>query len=456
MVSDSDKTKVWKSVLDTIKVSVSPAIYSTWFTGTSLAKLEKGKTRISAEVSCTSSFVRTTIESRYFGLIQDALIAALGKPCDLAFSVDTSPTPGKATPTQAVPLFDKEPEREGTVVALKNARVSLSYTFENFAVSSSNQMAWAAAEAVRDNPSTAYNPLFIWGGVGVGKTHLANAVVHDLITANPNFHALCCTGEYFTNDIVDGIRNKTTQNFRQKYRTLDILLVDDIQFIAGKNSVQEEFFHTFNALVRGGGQIILTSDRPPGEIARLEERLQSRFEAGLIVDISPPDFELRCAILQIKSAEMKLDLDQDIIRLIAGNIESARQIQGFVVRLSSEAKLRKMEVNPELVQSLLGKGKQLEKQIRSTPEDVIKNVTKYFSLGKRSLLGNSRARPVARPRQILMYLLRTQLNLPLTEVGRLVGGRDHTTVMHAVDKIATLASSDVQIREDIRGIKQLL
>ncbi|MCK4817688.1 chromosomal replication initiator protein DnaA, partial [bacterium] len=292
---------------------------------------------------------------------------------------------------------------------------------------------------------------------GVGKTHLMNAIGHQIIIKDSEAKILFCTAEQFTNDIVEGIRNKTTQSFRNKYRKLKALLLDDIQFIAGKVAVQEEFFHTFNTLVSNGAQIIMASDKPPSEISKLEERLRSRFEAGLIVDISPADFELRCAICQIKLKNRNLDLPMDLIQLIAGNVDSARRIEGFIIRLSTLAKLKKTNINEELIESLLGKGDGLgETRKKYNPNDVVSAVSKYFSIGKRVLLGTSRTRPIARPRQILMYILRTQLELPLQEVGRLVGGRDHTTVMHAVEKVTHLASDNVQTREDIRGIKNLL
>ena len=263
-------------------------------------------------------------------------------------------------------------------------------------------------------------------------------------------------GQGSAKDIVEGIRNKTTQSFREKYRKLSILLIDDIQFIAGKDAVQEEFFHTFNAVTGAGGQIILTSDRHPSEISKLEERLRSRFEAGLIVDVAPPDFELRCAIMQIKCKEKGMALPMDLIQIIAGNVDSARKIEGFLIRLASHARMRKEEIGEELVRSLLGKGVEEPLTKKASPADVFTAVAKYFSVGKRSLLGPSRTRPIARPRQILMYLLRRELGLPLEEVGRLVGGRDHTTVMHAVEKITSLASNNVQIREDLLGIKKRL
>ena len=319
-------------------------------------------------------------------------------------------------------------------------------------------MAYAAAEAVSQNPGQSYNPLFIWGGVGVGKTHLMAAVGHKIILNSNLSRILFCTSEEFTNDIVQGIRNKTTQNVREKYRKLNCLLVDDIQFIAGKDTAQEEFFHTFNTVTTAGGQIILTSDRPPSEISKLEERLKSRFEAGLIVDISNPDFELRCAITQIKANEMGINLESNEVQLIAGNVESARKIQGFLTKLVSASKLKNLSPRIDLIKEVLGKGSKDNGEIkaRTSPEEVIETAIKYFSIGKRAIMGATRARSIARPRQILMYLLRTELGIPLQEVGRLIGGRDHTTVMHAVDKITTLASNSVKVQEDIMGIKNKL
>jgi chromosomal replication initiator protein len=456
-MSGINKTQIWNDSMESIKVSVSPAIFSTWFSQTHLSSLNKKEGRYIAKIGCSSSFVKSTIEGRYFGLIQDSLKKTLDTDCDLIFIVKESPKDKGTTKTKApAPLFEQE-ERMQEEIGINLARIRPGFTFENYAVSSSNQMAWAAAEAVSKDPGSSYNPLFIWGGVGVGKTHLMNAVGHYLIGEGIDGKVLFCTGEEFTNEIVEGIRKKTTVDFRNKYRKLKILIIDDIQFIAGKDAVQEEFFHTFNALVSEGGQVILASDRPPHEISKLEERLRSRFEAGLIVDISPPDFELRCAIVQIKTKERGINIPMDLVQLIAGNINSARKMEGFLIRLSSEAKLKNTEITEDLIRSLLGKGiESNDQKIKATPNEVISAVSQYFSLGKRALLGTSRARPVSLPRQILMYLLRTQLNLPLQEVGRLVGGRDHTTVMHAVEKITHLASRDVQIRQDILGIKNNL
>lgn len=447
--------QVWKDSLEIIKVTVSPAIFSTWFSQTHLVSAEELSEKIIVQIGCPTSFAKNTIEARYFGLIQDSLSKVLGKRCDLSFTVKANPKGTKPLSEDVSPLFTTEKDEKSTLEILQKARIRPSFTFENFAVSGSNQMAHAAAEAVSHDLGSAYNPLFLWGGVGVGKTHLMVSVGNYILRNFPEKKVLFCTGEDFTNDIVEGIRNKTTQAFRNKYRKLDLLLIDDIQFIAGKDTVQEEFFHTFNAVTSVGGQIIMTSDRPPSEISKLEDRLRSRFEAGLIVDIAPPDFELRTAITQIKAKEKGIDLTAEQAQMIAANSESARKIEGVLTRILTEIHLKKVVVTNELIESMFSKSVETSgKIIKSNPDDVIEAVSKYYQIGKRLLLGDSRARPIARPRQVLMYLLRTHLGVPLEEIGRVVGGRDHTTVMHAVEKITELATNDVQIREDILKIKQ--
>lgn len=458
---ENKKEKIWQDCLKNIKVSVSPAIFTTWFSQTFINKIIEKKDRFIFEIGCPSSFAKNTIESRYYGLVQDTLEKLTGEKCDIIFEIKV--LENQKIKDYEAPLFrEREEEKNDNdfLEEIKNCRLRPSYTFENFAVSSSNQMAWAACEAVAKNPGSSYNPLFLWGGVGVGKTHLMNAVGIRVKKNDVDKKVYLCTGEDFTNDIVEGIRNKTTQKFRNKYRKLDLLLIDDIQFIAGKDAVQEEFFHTFNAIVASGGQIILTSDKPPSDISRLEERLRSRFEAGLIVDIAPPDFELRCAITQIKSKEKNINLPMNLIQLIAANLDSARKIEGFLIRLQGKIQLEKVDtIDEETIKHLLGKredenGKRERKKVSF--EDVIDAVCKHYSIKKRQILSNSRIKTFALPRQVLMYVLRTELRLPLQEVGRIIGGRDHTTVMHAVEKITQLVSNNVDIREDIEGIKKTL
>lgn len=452
-----DFNKIWKETLDILRISVSDATYKTYLSLTHLIDLKEVGNRIIAEIGCDSVFIKSQVEQRYSGLFQDTLTKQLGKIVDVTFVVKASTRHSSPVTDKTSPLFDlPKINQEEIDEATKKANLRMLFTFDKFAVSGSNQMAHAAAQAVAENPGTSYNPLFIWGGVGVGKTHLMHAVGHNMILKNTSSKILACTAEDFTNDIVDGIRNKTTSEVRKKYRKLDALFIDDIQFIAGKDTAQEEFFHTFNAVMSAGGQVILTADKPPMEIFKLEARLKTRFQAGLIVDVSPPDFELRSAIVQIKSEERGILLSNEMVALVAGNIDSARGIQGFLVKLFTEVNFNKKSVSLELIQSLLGKSSDSQEiNVKINPEDLINKIAKYYSLGKRQLLGDSRKLPVVRPRQILMYLLRKHVGLPLQEVGRLVG-RDHTTVMNSVEKITQLLSINVDIQEDIMGIKKSL
>lgn len=455
-----DKDQIWKNVLDSIKVSVSSAIFNTWLSQTYLTSLKKiSDKRYLAEIGCSSYFVKTTVEKRYFGLIQDSLMKILEIPCDLEFVVKQNTSSKISQKETVAPLFDHDEDKNEVLTSrLTSFKIRPGFTFENYAVSASNQMAWAATQAVAQKPGSAYNPLFIWGGVGVGKTHLMHAIGYTLIKRDLDTKILVCTAEEFTNDIVEGIRNKTTQGFRDKYRKLKALFIDDIQFIAGKDAVQTEFFHTFNAVTGAGGQIVMTADKPPNEIAKLEARLLSRFQAGLVVDIAPPDFELRVAIVQIKLGEKGIELDPKLQQLIAGNITTAREIEGFMTRLTSEAKIKNIPIDESLIKSLLGKGAggEVDTQKVVTPDRVIDAVSSYYSINKKVLMGHHKARIIVRPRQLLMYILRKDLGLPLQEVGRLIGGRDHSTVMHAVDIVTQLASVDVKIREDLAGIKSSL
>jgi chromosomal replication initiator protein len=449
-----DTKEVWDDTLELIKLSVSPAIFKTWFSQTYISSLEEIKDRVVVEVGCPTAFAKNTIETRYFGLVQDSLNKVTDKKSELLFAVKENPNKQSLKDESLTPLFFDESKDSNFTEALKRARIRTHFNFDNFAVSGSNQMAHAAAEAISKTPGSAYNPLFIWGGVGVGKTHLMQAVGYEILRKNPSTNVIACTAEDFTNDIVEGIRSKTTPEVRKKYRKLDALLIDDIQFIAGKDTAQEEFFHTFNAVTSAGGQIILTSDRPPSEISKLEDRLRSRFDAGLIVDIAPPDFELRCAITQIKAKEKGIPLEMEHVQIIAGNLDSARKIEGILIKLMTQVNFKKSPITTELIEQTVGKGVETNgRSIKKSPVEVIEAVAKYYQIGKRQLLGESRARPIARPRQILMHILRTDLQIPLEEIGRIVGGRDHTTVMHAVEKITQLASTDVNIREDMSKIR---
>lgn len=346
-------------------------------------------------------------------------------------------------------------------VALDRAKVQAQkaglrgeYTFDTFAVSSTNEMAHAAAMAVSNQPGTAYNPLFIYGGVGVGKTHLMHAVGNNILKKMPDSRVLYCTGEDFTNEIVHAIQTKRSMVFKEKFRTVDVLLIDDVQFIAGKNTVQEEFFHTFNSIAKRSGQIILTSDRPPAEISLLEDRLRSRFEAGLMVDIQQPSFELRTAILLIKSQSYHLQIPMDLAQVIATRIDSARKLEGIIKRIKSEVELKHRSITPELIDELCKtEAEKAPQRLRVKPYDVIKVVADFYHLKQSALRGKLRVKSIVKARHIAMYFLKEELGMPYMEVGRWFSNRDHTSALHALRKITTELQEDAELRQEIQTIR---
>lgn len=348
-------------------------------------------------------------------------------------------------------------------LATQKAHLREDFSFDTFAVSGSNEMAHAAAQAVAKQPGQVYNPLFLWGGVGVGKTHIMQAIGNVILKENPDTPLLYCMGEEFLNEIISAIRTKRTMEFKEKYRNLKVLLIDDIQFIAGKDTAQEEFFHTFNAITRAGGQVIMTSDRPPYDIHPLEERLRSRFEAGLTVDIQQPTFELRTAILLIKSQKRGLELPMEIAQMIASEVESARKLEGVLSKLHSTLFLTNQPLSKDLVRSVLGnESRPVVSRKKVKPGHILRAVTSHFHVSPNTLRSGSRKREYVQARHVAMYLLKSELDLPYTEIGASFGGRDHTSVMHAVQKIereitaganAALAQEVQAIRVSLAGIE---
>jgi chromosomal replication initiator protein len=455
-----DLQKLWKSVLSELELSVSKATFQTHFAHSTLVSFVDGV----ATIGFTSPLMRTLVETRYYSLVKSVLDHQAKQNTSLVFVI----VPKKETldPASAGPLFAQAFERQEVSVSSVARRLHIhpEFTFEGFAVSTTNQMAYAAATAVAKNPGTAYNPLFFYGGVGVGKTHLMHAIANRLIAARPGMRIVYCMGEEFLNEIVEAIQTKSARQFKQKYRSAQLLLVDDVQFIAGKQTAQEEFFHTFNAVHREGGQIVLTSDRPPSEISRLEDRLRSRFEGGLTVDVAAPDFELRVAIANIKAEALGLAVPPEAAQLIAANITDTRAIEGFLRRLTTEVATHHAAVTAELVSSLLNIKNQ-GNAVRQDPsktarrvnsQEVLESVATYFGLKPTALKGAKRDRPIARPRQVFMYLCRTELGLTHEDIGGALGGRDHTTVMHGVETITRELSTNIRLREAVEGIKQKL
>jgi chromosomal replication initiator protein len=325
------------------------------------------------------------------------------------------------------------------------------YTFENFVVGTSNRLAHAASLAVAEKPAMAYNPLFLYGGVGLGKTHLLQAIGNMGIRRGQQ--VLYVSSEEFTNDLISAIRTHTTQAFREKYRRIDVLLIDDIQFIAGKESTQEEFFHTFNTLHGQNKQLVISSDRPPKAMVTLEERLRSRFEWGLTADIQPPDFETRLAILRYKADRAGYSFPQETLSLIARRVQSnIRELEGALTRVAAFANLSGVRITPEMVESVLADLLPRRNEVQA--DEVIETVASSFGVSMERLLGRDRSREVALPRQIAMYLLREEANISLPQIGETLGGRDHTTVMYGCDKVADLLERDDRLRRQVIEIRE--
>lgn len=357
----------------------------------------------------------------------------------------------KARKRQAsAPLLQFEPTIDDV---FKKAGLYEKFAFENFAVSSSNQVAFAASQAVIQNLGKAYNPLFFYGGVGVGKTHLAQAIARKTLEENPSYRVLYCPGDQFTNELIESIRERQTPKFRRKYRRLNLLIVDDVQFIGGKNTVQEEFFHTFNAIISSGGQVVLTADRPPHEIKNLEDRLRSRFSGGLIVDIQSPDFELRCAILLIKAREKKISIEIEVAKIVAEQVADTRALEGTLLSLYAKTLGRKEKIDLEEVESFF-KTQEKNGQGRLDPNTVIKAVCSYFDIKQSYLKSPARSEHVALPRQIAMFLLREKLGLKFDDIARLLKKKDHTTVIHGVGKVSRMLVKDSVFKQEVDQLVQ--
>lgn len=453
------KDGLWSAVLTELELNVSPGNFTTWISPLSAIKLKSlDKKRAILEVGCPSIFHKNQVGERYVGQIQEVAEKTLKKKCEVRLEVKAEQVKetGESSGADLFSVDTKQIAQEAYEGAAVKAGLNMRFTFENYAVSSSNEVAHAAAKTAAKKPGMVYHLVFIYGGVGVGKTHLMQAVGHEMIKKNPDTALVYCSGEEFTNEIIEAIRNKSTASFRQKYRKARVLLLDDVQFIGGKETVQEEFFHTFNAIHKEGGQVVLTSDRLPNEIAGLEDRLRSRFEGGLTVDIQEPGFELRTAILLIKAQQAGVELPMKVAQVVAANIESTRKLEGVLLRINSEVLARKEPLTEELAMALLGKinGEVEKLRQRITPRQVLSQVATYYQIKTTDIKGSRRLRAVALPRQVVMYLLRKELQLPLKEAGKLLGGRDHTTVMHGEDKVAKLLPKSEQLRLDITRIRK--
>jgi chromosomal replication initiator protein len=431
--------RLWEEARATLRRELSRPSYETWLRNTKPLSLEENVLLLGVP----SEFARDWLQTRLYSSILQALRSVHNEDIEVEFQVVSMENVGPPLPTKATPL-----ERQCPF----NPR----YTFASFVVGNSNRFAHAASQAVSNAPGRAYNPLFIYGGVGLGKTHLLQAIGNHISEVFPKLKVVYLSSEKFTNDVINGIRDHRMGDFRDRYRTVDVILVDDIQFIAGKESTQEEFFHTFNALYETSKQIILSSDRPPREITTLEDRLRSRFEWGLQADIQMPDLETRIAILRKKTETESIEVPPAALDYIAQNITSnIRELEGALTRILAYASLYNQEIDLPMTQYVLKDLIPVAPQ-PLTISDIQKTVASYFQLTPDDMVTKKRSRDIAIPRQIAMYLARELTDYSLPQLGYAFGGRDHTTVMYACDKIRAEKESDVNLRTALDEIRRIL
>jgi chromosomal replication initiator protein len=443
-----DLDQLWLTVLTALQEKVSKGIFLTLLKPTRLMTLEGGV----ATVSAPSTMVVDMLEKRFRSDLSTLLTEQTGAPVAVVFVIKSMIA--QTTPGKPAPLF-QETEAPAALSLGHLPRVRPDYTFTNFAVSSSNQLAFTAAQTVAATLGTAYNPLFLYGPVGVGKTHLMHAIANDVYQKAPDRKIIYITSEEFTNEVIEAIRDHDTSRMKRRFRSAVLLLIDDIQFIEGKEKVQEELFHTFNILIDNGAQIALSSDRPPQEIKKLEKRLSSRFAGGLTVDIQEPDLELKTAILQKKAEKFGKSISVEVALQIAEGARDTRSLEGLLLRVITQASFTGSEITPELARQALG-GVIEEKSNRLHSDDVIDAVCDFYHVKQTQLKGPKRDASLVRARQVAMYLLKSELHLTLVEIGNLLGGRDHTTIMHGVEKVEGLVENQAQVSADIKGITKSL
>jgi chromosomal replication initiator protein len=459
-----DVQQIWSDTLDVVRTELNTPTFKTWFEHT----MPLGVIDETLVISVHNDFARDWLESRYSGLLRSALSQVAGTPLNVTFTVngDGGVSGGGESvssaeePAPSEILVDLDEVEQKRVREATEGDFNPKYTFDSFVMGGSNRFAYAAAQAVAEAPSRAYNPLFIYGGVGLGKTHLLQAIGHYVQKHYPHMRVKYVSTEQFTNDFINSIGNKDNKRidgFRRGYRTNDVLLVDDIQFLSGKEGTQEEFFHTFNTLQQAGKQIVLSSDRPPKDIATLEERLRSRFEMGLITDIQPPDLETRIAILKRKVESEKLVVPEEVLSFVADRVASnIRELEGSLIRIVAFSSLTRHSIDLELAGSVL-KDIFPERSVKPISVSTIKDeVCKFYGISKTDLVGSKRSQNVVYPRQMAMYLSRELTELSLPSIGREFGGRDHTTVMHAMNKIQRLMANQRTVYNEIQTLTNIV
>ncbi|MDQ0190952.1 chromosomal replication initiator protein DnaA [Alicyclobacillus cycloheptanicus] len=441
---------LWENMIETIRERMNEKTFDTWFNGTKIIEMNEQTRTVTVFVPTT--FTKNWIVSNYRDVITDQCKNITGQPYRVQFVTPTEQTsaPEHTPQNPRDAAADNEPE-------LPSSPLNPRYTFSTFVIGTSNRFAHAACLAVAEAPANSYNPLFIYGGVGLGKTHLMHAICHSIMETRPDLRVMYLSCEQFINDFITSLRNNTSSEFRKRYRSIDVLLVDDIQFLAKKESTQEEFFHTFNALHGEGKQIVLSSDRPPREIPTLEDRLRSRFEWGLITDIQPPELETRVAILQRKAKADGFQIPEDVAFYIANQIDSnIRELEGALIRVVAYSSLVNQDIDIELAQQALKEIIGPDRRKGVTVQQIQKVIGDHYGLKIEDLKAKNRSKTVAFPRQIAMYLVRELTDLSLPRIGAEFGGRDHTTVMHACEKVSTEIERDPQLRMTIERLSEAI
>ena len=454
--------KIWQTVLGDIEISLSRANYLTWFKNTHLVKQSDTK----FVVGVPNVFIKQQLERKYSQLILDTVQKNGLTVKTVEFQIQSLPRTeiDERAELQAASNYVDVNSRSGRATLQKSVSplthayrqgINERYTFENFVVGSGNELAYAACQAVANEVGTKYNPLFLYGGVGIGKTHLIQAVGNAVLARNPNARVVYISSEQFVQEFVDAIRFKKNTDFADYYRNADVLIVDDVQFFAGKEKIQEEFFHTFNALHQANKQMIISSDKPPGDIPTLAERLKSRFVWGMSIDMQNPDFETRCAIVQNKSATKQVNLPSDVVDFLATQFQTnIRELEGALNQLLAFCEMRGLDPNIAIVTGLLGGRAARPKHLSS--KQIIERCARYFQVELDDLLGPKRDKDIVVPRQVAMYLLRSELHLSFPKIAHELGRKDHTTAIHSVDKIEKEISIDPSMRTAVNEIKERL
>ncbi len=459
--------ELWQAVLGELELSLSKANFTTWFKNTFIASIEND----SVVISVPNTFTKAWLEKKYNAPIIDSLRSVSKLPIrEVVYKVEIRPQV-KAAPGQEsfkdVPSYGQMAPAAATATAVKTLSVDKKatsdlqmnerYSFETFIVGKGSELAHAASVAVAENLGTKYNPLFIYGGVGLGKTHLLQAIGNETLRRKPSARIRYVTCEKFTNDFINAVKSGRGKEFKDSYRNVDLLMIDDVQFLTGKDGTQEEFFHTFNALHEMNKQVVLTSDRPPKQIPALEQRLVSRFEWGMTADVSSPDFETRIAILESKCKERSYDLEESVLRYVATVVQSnVRELEGALNKIIAYHQFKNTQPTLEGVKQLLSSFGPSQAKKNITAKHLISTVSQYFDVTEEEMLGKCREKRLAFPRQIIMYLMREEMRSSYPTIGQEIGGRDHTTAMHAYDKISKELEVSPKLRQDCDLIKQRL